>query len=125
MNKTNLPTERRQAIVGGINNAREEFVRLMDILNKNTDGVEFKKDKKNYKKILQDRTANWIGGTYRLFEDQNKGLLKLFGRYKPTAEAEEGAINFFKRMIVNENPTLARKPSQLENRAVIQVKKTY
>ena len=122
MNKTNLPAERRQAIVGGINNAREEFVRLIDILNKNTDGVEFKKGQKELQKILQDRTANWIGGTYRLFEDQNKGLLKLFGRYKPTAEAEEGAINFFKRMIVNENPTLARKPSQLEREAVIQVK---
>jgi len=122
MNKTNLPAERRQAIVGGINNAREEFVRLIGILDNNTKGVNFKKGKNELQKILQDRTANWIGGTYRIFEDQNKGLLKLFSRFRPTAEAEEGAINFFKRTIANDNPALAAKPNQLEREAVIQVK---
>ena len=122
MNKTNLPAERRQAIVGGINNAREEFVRLIGILDNNTKGVTFKKGKNELQKILQDRTTNWIGGTYRIFEDQNKGLLKLFSRFRPTAEAEEGAINFFKKAIANDNPALAAKPSQLEREAVIQVK---
>ena len=122
MNKTNLPAERRQAIVGGINNAREEFVRLIGILDNNQKGVTFKKGKNELQKILQDRTANWIGGTYRIFEDQNKGLLKLFSRFRPTAEAEEGAINFFKRTIANDNPALAAKPNQLEREAVIQVK---
>jgi len=122
MNKTNLPAERRQAIVGGINNAREEFVRLIGILDSNQKGVNFKKGKNELQKILQDRTTNWIGGTYRIFEDQNKGLLKLFSRFRPTAEAEEGAIKYFKTIIAQDNPALAAKPSQLEREAVIQVK---
>jgi len=122
MNKTNLPAERRQAIVGGINNAREEFVRLIGILDSNQKGVNFKKGKNELQKILQDRTTNWIGGTYRIFEDQNKGLLKLFSRFRPTAEAEEGAIKYFKTIIAQDNPALASKPSQLEREAVIQVK---
>ena len=122
MNKTNLPAERRQAIIGGINNARKEFVRLIGILDNNQKGVTFKKGKNELQKILQDRTTNWIGGTYKIFEDQNKGLLKLFSRFRPTAEAEEGAINFFKKAIANDNPALAAKPSQLEREAVIQVK---
>ena len=122
MNKTNLPAERRQAIIGGINNARNEFVTLIEILGKNAKGVNFKNGKNQLQKILQDRTANWIGGTYKIFEDQNKGLLKLFSRFRPTAEAEEGAINYFKKAIAETDPTLAAKPNQLEREAVIQVK---
>ncbi len=122
INKTKLPPERRQAIIGGINNARAEFTNLIDILNKNSKGVTFKKGKNELQQILQDRTANWIGSTYRIFEDQNKGIFKFFSRYRPTAEAEGGAINFYKRIIVKDNPTLASKPNQLEREAVIQVK---
>jgi hypothetical protein len=122
MNKTNLPAERRQAIVGGINNAREEFVRLIEILGKNAKGVKFKNGKNQLQKILQNRTSNWIGGTYKIFEDQNKGLLKLFSRFRPTAEAEEGAINYFKKVIAETDPVIAAQPNRLEREAVIQVK---
>ena len=69
INKTKLPPERRQAIIGGINNARAEFTNLIDILNKNSKGVTFKKGKNELQQILQDRTANWIGSTYRIFEE--------------------------------------------------------
>jgi len=122
MKKTNLPEERRQAIIGGINNAREEFKRLIGILNKNTEGVKLTKAKEELQKILGGRASSWIGGTYRIFEDQNKGLFKLFSRYTPTAQAEEGAINFFKKILVNEDPSLASKPNLLEREAVIQTK---
>ena len=122
MKKTNLPEERRQAIIGGINNAREEFKRLIGILNKNTEGVKLTKAKEELQKILGGRASSWIGGTYRIFEDQNKGLFKLFSRYTPTAQAEEGAINFFKKRLLDEDPSLASKPNLLEREAVIQTK---
>jgi len=122
MKKTNLPEERRQAIIGGINNAREEFTRLIGILNKNAEGVKLTKAKEELQKILGDRASSWIGSTYRIFEDQNKGLFKFFSRYQPTAQAEENAIEFFKRIIVKDNPALASQPDRLQREAVIQTK---
>ena len=122
MKKTKLSEESRQSIIGGINNAREEFTRLIGILGKNAEGVQLTKGKQELQKILQDRASNWIGSTYRIFEDQNKGIFKFFSRYQPTAEAEEGAINFFKRIIVQDNPALASQPDRLQREAVIQTK---
>jgi hypothetical protein len=122
MDKVKLPEERKGAIINAMNNAREQFTSLIDILDKNAQGVQFKEGKKQLQQILSSRTANWIGTTYRIFEDQNKGILKIFGSYRPTAEIEEKAIGFFKKIIAESDPTLATKPNQLEREAVIQVK---
>ena len=46
--------------------------------------------------LLKDRITNWVGSTYRIFEDQGKGIFKLFRRYQPTDEAYEGAVNFYR-----------------------------
>jgi len=47
--------------------------------------------------LLKDRLNGWVGSTYRIFEDQGRGLFKLFKRYTPTDEAYEGAVGFFKQ----------------------------
>ena len=96
MKKSNVPEASRQNIVGGLNNARQEFSKLIDILDNNLKGVEFTKAQKEMESLLKDRVTNWVGSTYRIFEDQGRGIFKLFRRYEPTDEAYEGAVNFYK-----------------------------
>ena len=103
--------ESKGVIINGINNAREEFTKLIDILEKNTPVKEGAKGIKDLQSILKDRVVNWIGGTYRIFEDQDKGIFKIFNRYTPTDEAKEGAIKFFREQIAKESGDTAFNPA--------------
>ena len=103
MEKTNVSAERKSAILGGINNARTKFSELIDILDANNTGIKKTTGRDEIQKLLGNRIINWMGGTYRIFEDQGKGLFKLFSRYSPTDEAYEGAVKFFRTMIAKEN----------------------
>jgi hypothetical protein len=53
MDKVKLPEERKGAIINAMNNAREQFTSLIDILDKNAQGVQFKEGKNNYNKFYQ------------------------------------------------------------------------
>ena len=97
MKKSNVSEESRQIIVGGLDNARTEFSKLIDILDNNLQGVELTKAQKELESLLKDRITGWVGSTYRIFEDQRKGIFKFFRRYTPTDEAYEGAVNFYKQ----------------------------
>ena len=96
MKRSNVPEETRQMLVGGLNNAREEFGNLISILDNNTKGVTLKKAKNEISSLFKDRITNWVGSTYRIFEDQGRGISKLFKRYRPTDEAYDGAVAFFR-----------------------------
>ena len=64
--------------MGGLNNARNEFTNLIDILDRNIGkGTKLKEGVKTFKEILKDRVQAQIGGTYRVFEDRG-GIFKLF-----------------------------------------------
>jgi len=102
MKKSNVTEDSRQLIVGGLNNAREEFVKLIGILDDNASGVKLKKGTEELQALLSNRVTNWIGGTYRIFEDQGKGIFKFFQRYQPTDEAYENGIRFFREQIAKE-----------------------
>ena len=119
LKKTNVDKETRQSLVGNLNSAREEFVKLIDILDSNAKGVKFTEGSKQLQSILKSRTQGWIGTTYRMFEERNK-LFKFFSRYRPTGEAEEAAINFFKTAIKKTNPKMG--DDLLRREATAQVK---
>jgi len=111
MKKTNLPAERRQAIIGGINNAREEFTKLIGILDKNLEGTTLSKGAKELQTLLKDRVVGWVGSTYKIFEDQGKGLFKLTQRYTPTDESIEAAERFFREQIAKQNGDINFNPN--------------
>ena len=98
----NVSAEAKGNIVGGLNNAREEFVKLIDILDANAQGTKLNKGVSDLQTLLKDRVTNWIGGTYRIFEEPKRGFSTLFSRYTPTDEAKEGAIRFFREQIAKE-----------------------
>ena len=97
MKQSKVGEESRQMLVGGINNARAEFSKLIGILDENLSGVKLTKAQDELSTLLKDRLNGWVGSTYRIFEDQGRGLFKLFKRYTPTDEAYEGAVGFFKQ----------------------------
>ena len=103
MKKSNVSEESRQLIVNGVNNARDEFTNLITILDNNTSGAKLNKGVKELQSLLKGRVNGWIGGTYKIFEDQGKGIFKFFKRYEPTDEVINNATNFFRREIAKEN----------------------
>ena len=95
----NITERQRQNIVVGVNNARNEFTNLIDILDKNiAKGVKLKEGVKTLKEILKDRVQGQIGSTYKVYEDRG-GIFKLFRGYEPTDEAYSNAVNLFRRFL--------------------------
>ena len=110
MKLSNVGEESRQTIIGALNNSREEFVKLLDMVQVNTEGVKLKKGVKELQDILGDRITNWVGTTYKIFEGRGKGIFKLFDRYTPTDEAKQNAIRFFREEIAKQNGDVAFNP---------------
>jgi hypothetical protein len=68
-----------------------------------------KYNSKELKDILQERIKGLVGNTYKIFE--TKPLLGMLGRYKPTDEAIQGAIAFFRRQIAQSNKDASFDPN--------------
>tara|TARA_R100001198_G_scaffold907_1_gene634 strand:+ start:1060 stop:5193 length:4134 start_codon:yes stop_codon:yes gene_type:complete len=119
LGKTRVSKESSQELVSNLNGARDEFVKLIDILDANSKGVKFKDGSKQLQAILKSRTQNWIGTTYKMFEDKNRGLFSVFSRYRPTGEAEEAAINFFQSAIKRKTPEVSDLFSRREATLVV------
>ena len=68
-----------------------------------------KYNSKELKDILQERIKGLVGTTYKIFE--TKPLLGMLGRYKPTDEAIQGAIAFFRRQIALSNKDATFDPN--------------
>ena len=86
-------------IMNSLSEARGKFKELIDL----TQG----KNKNEISDILKDRVSKYVGNTYRIFED--KPILGIFRRYKPTDEAMSNAINFFRAQIAKQDKN-AKKP---------------
>ncbi len=107
MKKSNVKEETRQVIVGGLNNARGEFNKLINILDNNATGDKLSKGVKELQGLFKDRITGWVGGTYKIFETPKRGLFKFFQRYTPTDEAYTAAVRFFRQQIAKENGDIA------------------
>ena len=97
----NISEASRNSMSRGLDAARKEFGDLLELLEKNTQGVTLKDGVKSIKEILKDRFTKYIGNTYKIYED--KGVLG-FKQHRPTDEAMTNAINLFRRMIARNNP---------------------
>ena len=64
------------------------------------------------KDILQERIKGLVQNTYRIFE--TKPVLGMLGRYKPTDDAIQGAIAFFRRQISEANKDATFDPNGLK-----------
>ncbi len=64
------------------------------------------------KDILQGRIKGLVQNTYKIFE--TKPLLGMLGRYKPTDEAMQGAIAFFRKQISEANKDATYDPNSIK-----------
>jgi len=108
----NVNKETKQNILLGVNDARLEFTKLINILDNKAEGVKLKEGVKNLQTILKDRVQNWIGNSYRIFEDRT-GIFKTFKRYEPTDESYNNAIKLFRRYLFKTD--LERKKDNVGN----------
>jgi hypothetical protein len=75
-------------ILNSINGARRTFTQLINASS------NAPKDIKTLQSLMGDRVKDYLGNTYRIFEDNS---VLPFMRYAPTEEAIQGTKEFFKR----------------------------
>jgi len=75
-------------LIDSLNGARSTFSSLINISS------NAPKDVKTLRSLMGNRVKDYLGNTYRIFEDQS---ILPFMRYAPTEEAIENAQAFFKR----------------------------
>ena len=92
-----------------VDSARSTFANLIKTTNKY--------NAPELKNILQERIKSSVSNTYKIFEDAP--FLGIFGRYKPTEEAKEGAINFFQRQLAETSGTKNIDPFYQEARQIV------
>jgi hypothetical protein len=92
-----------------VDSARFTFANLIETTNKY--------NAPELKNILQDRIKGSVKNTYKIFEDSP--FLGIFGRYRPTDEVKEGAINFFQRQLAESSGTKNIDPFYQEAREIV------
>ena len=92
-------------LVTAATKVRKKFSELLDITAEGPVGMVAAPGKKlqiNLKELMGDRVKQYIGTTYRIFQNQDFGF---YSRYKPTEESVEQAKELFKRYAAkNKNP---------------------
>jgi hypothetical protein len=84
----NASDETIKSLFETLNSARRTFTQLINASS------NAPKDVKTLQSLMGDRVKDYLGNTYRIFEDNS---VLPFMRYAPTEEAIEGAKDFFKR----------------------------
>lgn len=102
---------------------RSKFSDLMDITAEGPVGMVAAPGKKlqaNLRELMGDRVKQFIGTTYRIFQNQDFGF---YSRYKPTDEAVENAKELFKRYASkNKNPITDEEAEMIVNDILKQAK---
>ena len=101
-------------IVEATTKVRKRFSDLMDITAQGPVGMKAAPGKKlqtNLRELMGDRVKQFIGTTYRIFQNQDFGF---YQRYKPAEEAVENAKELFKRYAAkNKNPITDETAEQI------------
>jgi hypothetical protein len=101
-------------IVEATTKVRKRFSDLMDITAQGSVGMKAAPGKKlqtNLRELMGDRVKQFIGTTYRIFQNQDFGF---YQRYKPAEEAVENAKELFKRYAAkNKNPITDETAEQM------------
>ena len=102
---------------------REKFSELLDITAQGPVGMTAAPGKKlqvNLKELMGNRVKQFIGTTYRIFQNQDYGF---YTRYKPTEEAVENAKELFMRYAAkNKNPISEETAEQMVNSVLSQAR---
>ena len=102
---------------------RERFSNLLDITAQGPVGMKAaagKKLQQDLRKLMGDRVKQFIGTTYRIFQNQDFGF---YQRYKPAEEAVEKVKEIFKRYAAkNNNPITDETAEQMVNSVLSQAR---
>ena len=102
--KKGVDKKTAREIINVIDEARGTFSNLLDTTGKF--------NAPELKSILQERIKSSVKNTYKIFEINP--VLGMFGRYRPTDEAMEDAINFFRKQIAENNKDTPFNPDSLQ-----------
>lgn len=91
-------------LVATIDDARATFSNLIETTG-NLNAPELKN-------ILQERIKTSVKNTYKIFE--TSPVLGVLGRYRPTDESMENAINFFRKQIADNNKDVPYNADSLQ-----------
>ena len=122
--KRKVNNESINNIVNATNNVRKKFSELLDITEQGPVGIvpvgTKEKMQTSLRQLMGDRVKNYIGTTYRIFQNQNFGF---YSRYKPTEESVNQAKELFKRYASkNGNPISDETAEQLVNNVLDQAR---
>jgi len=121
--KVKAKPEQIKNLVTATNKVRTKFSDLMDITARGPVGMVAAPGKKlqtNLRELMGDRVKNYIGTTYRIFQNQDFGF---YTRYKPTDEAVENAKELFKRYAAkNKNPITDEEAEMIVDSVLKQAK---
>jgi len=110
-------------IVNAATKVRERFSMLMDITAQGSvgmKGIAGKKLQANLRELMGDRVKQFIGTTYRIFQNQDFGF---YQRFKPAEEAVEKTKELFKRYAAkNKNPITDETAEQMVNSVLSQAR---
>jgi hypothetical protein len=121
--KQGAKEENINTIVESSNKVRNKFSELMDITAQGPVGMKSATGKKlqaNLRELMGDRVKQFIGTTYRIFQNQDFGF---YSRFKPAEEAVENAKELFKRYAAkNNNPITDEAAESMVNDVLLQAK---
>ena len=121
--KQGAKTQNVNNIITAANKVRERFSTLLDITAQGTVGMKGAAGKRlqaNLRELMGDRVKQFIGTTYRIFQNQDFGF---YQRYKPAEESIEKAKELFKRYAAkNKNPITDETAEQMVNSVLSQAR---
>ena len=118
--KKGASEESIETMLTSVDNVRKKFDELIDITAKGPAGVSMIKAQTDLRNLMGDRVKNYIGTTYRIFQDQNYGF---YSRYKPTDQAITKVKEIFKRYAAkNKNPITDLEAEELVNNVLKQAR---
>ena len=118
--KKGASEESIETMLTSVDNVRKKFDELIDITAKGPAGVSMIKAQTDLRNLMGDRVKNYIGTTYRIFQDQNYGF---YSRYKPTDQAVTKVKEIFKRYAAkNKNPITDLEAEELVNNVLKQAR---
>ena len=121
--KQGAKTQNVNNILTAATKVRERFSTLLDITAQGTVGIKGAAGKKlqaNLRELMGDRVKQFIGTTYRIFQNQDFGF---YQRYRPAEEAIEKTKELFKRYAAkNKNPITDETAEQMVNSVLSQAR---
>ena len=121
--KQGAKAENVNNILEAANKVRDRFSTLLDITAQGSVGLKGAAGKKlqaNLRELMGDRVKQFIGTTYRIFQNQDFGF---YQRYKPATEAVDNVKEIFKRYAAkNKNPITDETAEQMVNSVLSQAR---